>query len=315
MYKSSRVCSGCKSLIQNTSSHSQKRADDTAKRFEKEGRVCKSCGATASNNKRWSDPEAVHKQSQRFLQNNPSKGKPAWNRGVPRDEVTREKIKQTKQLNGGTAGDRNPNYGKFKYHNTQQTYKQFRNRVVVLTERVKEQIEGYVEDKRGRAGIPGAYQIDHIRPIIDCWYEGWTPEQVSDLTNLRFISWEENLKIRKYKGNIMKKSIEVRIDIEGLHCWDDCNLPNVQYLQYPHRHTFQVACMLEVGHSNRETEFIDFKHKIRSYIQEKWYDATYNCCNFGSMSCEHIAENLLVQFNLDKCSVSEDGEFFGIVEK
>lgn len=113
----------------------------------------------------------------------------------------------------------------------------------------------------------------------------------------------------------MKKSIEVRTNVEGLHCWVDCNLPNVDYLRFLHRHTFQISCTLEVNHSNRETEFIDFKHRINSYIQKKWFDSIHNCCNFGPMSCEHIAEDLLLEFNLDKCSVSEDGEFFGIVEK
>ena len=28
----------------------------------------------------------------------------------------------------------------------------------------------------------------------------------------------------------MKKFIEVRLDVEGLHHWPDCNLPHVDYL-------------------------------------------------------------------------------------
>jgi hypothetical protein len=111
----------------------------------------------------------------------------------------------------------------------------------------------------------------------------------------------------------MKKFIEVRLDIEGLHQWIDCNLPNVEYLKYLHRHTFQIACTAEVSHGDRDIEFIDFKHKLKKYIANRWYDPTYGCCNFGPMSCEMIAEDILTEFGLNKVSVSEDGEFFGIV--
>ena len=112
----------------------------------------------------------------------------------------------------------------------------------------------------------------------------------------------------------MKKFIEVKLDIEGLHNWPDCNLPHVEYLKYLHRHTFVIHCRAEVSHGNRDIEFIDFKHNIKQFIAKRWYDPTYGCCNFGSMSCEHIAETLLDQFGLCRCSVSEDNEFWGIVE-
>lgn len=196
MYRAYRQCPRCDSKIEHTTIHSQSKANKLA---EQSNKLCRSCIATEVNNRRWANPTAIEKQSQRFLANNPSKGKPAWNRGISRDENTKRKIKETKKNNGGSSGDRNSNYGKFKYHNTQQDFKQFRNRVIVLTERVKHLIKGYEEDKRGKAGVDGVYQIDHIKPIIDCWYDKWTPEQAADLSNLRFISWEENLKLRKWK--------------------------------------------------------------------------------------------------------------------
>jgi hypothetical protein len=112
----------------------------------------------------------------------------------------------------------------------------------------------------------------------------------------------------------MKKYIEVKLEIEGLHHWPDCNLPHVEYLAHLHRHTFVINCRHEVTDSNREIEFIDFKHKIKQYIGKRWFDQAYGCCNFGAMSCEHIAEELLNYFGLCRCSVSEDNEFFGIVE-
>ena len=111
----------------------------------------------------------------------------------------------------------------------------------------------------------------------------------------------------------MKRSIIVRTDVEGLHLWPDCNLPHVEYLAHLHRHTFQIFCEVNVTHGNRDIEFIDLKHKIKQYVAKTWYDQTYGCCNFGAMSCEMIAEDLLNYFGLTKCSVSEDGEFFGVV--
>lgn len=112
----------------------------------------------------------------------------------------------------------------------------------------------------------------------------------------------------------MKKSIIVKLDVEGLHNWPDCNLPHVDYLKHVHRHTFGIACEVEVTHSNRDIEFIDLKHKVKQYVAKRWYDQAFGCCNFGAMSCEMIAEEILNNFGLNKCSVSEDGEFFGVVE-
>lgn len=113
---------------------------------------------------------------------------------------------------------------------------------------------------------------------------------------------------------MIRKSIAVRIDVEGLHQWPDCNLPHVEYLAHLHRHTFQIVCESEVNHNNRDIEFIDLKHKVKHHIATRYYDPAYGCCNFGSMSCEAIAEGLMEFFGFDKVSVSEDGEFWGIVE-
>ena len=112
----------------------------------------------------------------------------------------------------------------------------------------------------------------------------------------------------------MRKYIEVKLDIEGIHCWPDCNLPHVDYLKHLHRHTFQILARAEVKHGNRDIEFIDFKHKLKKYMASTYYDPMYGCCHFGTMSCEMIAEDLMNVFGLCRCSVSEDGEFFGIVE-
>jgi hypothetical protein len=112
----------------------------------------------------------------------------------------------------------------------------------------------------------------------------------------------------------MKKYIEIKLEVEGLHAWETCNIEEVEYLKYPHRHTFVFYCRAEVSHGDRDIEFIEFKHKIKQYIGAKYYDKKYKCCNFIGQSCETLAEELLREFNLCRCAVSEDNEFWGIVE-
>ncbi|AGR47738.1 hypothetical protein PHIM7_79 [Sinorhizobium phage phiM7] len=48
---------------------------------------------------------------------------------------------------------------------------------------------GYI---RGRCGVPGAWQLDHIKSVKQCFEEGLTPEQCADVENLQMLSWEEN---------------------------------------------------------------------------------------------------------------------------
>ena len=113
----------------------------------------------------------------------------------------------------------------------------------------------------------------------------------------------------------MIKGISVKVDIEGVHCWPDCDIEEVLYLKYPHRHTFEIVCTKHVVHGDRAIEFIEFKHVLKQYIGQKWYNKSIGCCDFGSMSCEQIAEDLFKHFELNKCVVSEDGEFFGFVSR
>jgi len=48
-------------------------------------------------------------------------------------------------------------------------------------------------DKRGRCGVEGAYQLDHIRSIDWGWKNGIEPEVIAEWENLRMIPWKTNL--------------------------------------------------------------------------------------------------------------------------
>jgi hypothetical protein len=47
-------------------------------------------------------------------------------------------------------------------------------------------------DKRGRCGVDGAYQLDHIKSINWGWENQIPAEVISDWDNLRMIPWKEN---------------------------------------------------------------------------------------------------------------------------
>ena len=100
----------------------------------------------------------------------------------------------------------------------------------------------------------------------------------------------------------MNTRIIVNLQYEGIHFWKDCDIPEVSYLKDPHRHIFHICCKKTVILLNRQIEIICFKNKILAYLEGKYYG------NFRGISCEMIANDILNEFELDYCSVLEDGE-------
>jgi len=110
----------------------------------------------------------------------------------------------------------------------------------------------------------------------------------------------------------MRTNIIVTLQVEGLHCWPECPIEEVEFLKSPHRHIFHIECKKEVTHSDRDIEIIKLKRKILDHIMHKygtsWGRLSYVVVNFGKMSCEQIAEELLIEFELNYCKVLEDNE-------
>lgn len=96
--------------------------------------------------------------------------------------------------------------------------------------------------------------------------------------------------------------------MEGIHNWPNCNIPEVQYLAYPHRHMFGFKAFKTVHHDDRDIEFIWLKHQIRDFLHATFFSEEHKCLFFGSMSCEMIASELLKEFKLARIEVNEDGE-------
>ncbi len=100
-------------------------------------------------------------------------------------------------------------------------------------------------------------------------------------------------------------------EIEGFHHWPEAPSP-VRFLASPHRHIFVIRCGWSVEHNDREKEIFIFQNLITEYLFSEFqiYQGQY-AIDFGSYSCESIAENILNQFaSLGMCwaEVLEDGK-------
>ena len=102
--------------------------------------------------------------------------------------------------------------------------------------------------------------------------------------------------------NKISSTVYCTLQYEALHNWPTCDIDEVDFLKYPHRHMFHIKAFKKVDHDDRDIEFIVLKRKIARYLGEK-----YNH-DFGPMSCEMIARELIDTFNLSACDVSEDNE-------
>lgn len=91
--------------------------------------------------------------------------------------------------------------------------------------------------------------------------------------------------------------------VEGFHFY-----PNAPafcgYLSSRHRHVFVIRCGFTVCHNEREIEINRQQRDIEDYLVSKYGMP----CEFGGMSCESIAEDLLERFqNAEYVEVLEDG--------
>jgi hypothetical protein len=87
-------------------------------------------------------------------------------------------------------------YGLKSYRPDSGPYQKYCRRVRHLTNKTyldNEHVLNPLNLPRTLCGVPGGYQLDHIKGIRECFHDGWTVEQAAHLSNLQFISWESNL--------------------------------------------------------------------------------------------------------------------------
>ena len=108
----------------------------------------------------------------------------------------------------------------------------------------------------------------------------------------------------------MKRSIIVNFQFEGIHSWPECDIEEVSFLKFPHRHVFHVKAIKSVQHNDRDIEFIKLKKEMQTFVGRMFPNG-----RMGRNSCEDVAELLLKQFNLCSCAVLEDNENGAIITK
>ena len=104
----------------------------------------------------------------------------------------------------------------------------------------------------------------------------------------------------------LNKQIIVKLQFEATHYWPACDIKEVDYLQYPHRHIFFIEIRKSVNHNDRDIEIIMFKKDVLNYLSS--FEG-----NIKSWSCEDLAEHLLTKYNASSVEVLEDNENGAIV--
>ncbi len=106
--------------------------------------------------------------------------------------------------------------------------------------------------------------------------------------------------------------IIIKFQFPAIHNWEKCNIEEVDFLKYPHRHIFHGKARAWVFHNNRQIEFISLKRKVEKYITEKYRDK-----ELINVSCEMIAEDISNKFEeLFMVEIYEDNENGGgVVER
>lgn len=105
-----------------------------------------------------------------------------------------------------------------------------------------------------------------------------------------------------------KRLIVVKFTYAATHRWENCNIEEVSYLKYPHRHLFHIEMHKEVNHNDRDIEIIMFKESAFKWLENHFKS------DFGTNSCESIAEALLDAFKCDLVQVLEDNENGAIIK-
>lgn len=211
-----RECPKCKKDIQHKSKYNHRDA-------VKEGRLCKSCMLKGRSQKE------IHGKMYEVVLKKRSKGiSKAIEKAKERGEYWHDKITQARHNNGTfkhsperrkqiaeqtvfkKRGKEHIHVKKYlkennltweEYEKEQSEYSKYVKEVWWWTR--KQDIEHLINvEKRGKAGVKGAYQLDHIIEISEGFIKEINPKIIGDISNLQMITWEENNKKRKYPNGI-----------------------------------------------------------------------------------------------------------------
>lgn len=101
--------------------------------------------------------------------------------------------------------------------------------------------------------------------------------------------------------------LSVSIEVAGAHKYPESTRI---YLKHSHRHDFRVSVIIGVTDHNRQFEFYDVQDSLRKALDSLFVKIDSSTYNFGTRSCEHIANELFPvlckEFPVESVSVFED---------
>lgn len=211
-FKFERNCPKCDVLIKYKSYQGYENAIEN-------NRKCRKCGSGWANGLTKETSESLRINGERGSKTKKEKFESGeltvWNKGLTKE--TSDIIKrnaenhtgfkhkeETKKIIGKHSKQRwDSGYYDNQYGENPTEFKYYQHKVHRLTDKVKHLVEGYDESKRGKMGVDGAYQIDHIIDIKYGFDNDIPAEDIADISNLQFIPWEENNK-KAYYGKTSK---------------------------------------------------------------------------------------------------------------
>lgn len=114
-----------------------------------------------------------------------------------------------------------------------------------------------------------------------------------------------------------KARVFATLHVPGIHNWPDCDIKDVEFLQYPHRHMFTIRVIVNVTHENRDVEFLMLKDRIFIALDELYPRDQLGQYLFEHRSCEMISDDLYGilknEFDVHEIMVDEDGENGSII--
>jgi hypothetical protein len=126
---------------------------------------------------------------------------------------------------------------------------------------------------------------------------------------------EERDQLERIKSRA-KRKIWVTFQREGIHCYPAAGTNpllktddeyDVSFLSYPHRHMFHFRVWIDVEHSDRAIEFIQFKRWLENLYNQGPLQLDYKSCE---MMAEDLYEQIAAKYPRREVwiEVSEDGE-------
>jgi hypothetical protein len=201
-FKFERSCPSCDEIINYKSYQGY---ESGIKRNSK----CQKCGSGWMKGQTKETNDTIRKMSEKVSNTWKEKfdgGYTVWNKGLNKD--TNEIVKSISEKRTGKKHTEEikkiiSHHSKLRWENgvyknqygeNYTEFKKYQHKVHKLTSKIRHLIDGYDEKKHGRMGVEGAYQIDHIIDIKFGFDNNISEEDIANIKNLQFITWEENIK-------------------------------------------------------------------------------------------------------------------------